>query len=265
VAHSSSWRNDTIRYAGGLAYADVNSTFYLKDIPLDFNLKGGILYQDLKFRLFNSGFFLGGKLLFLETESKFKTSIDEDTEIEVGDIDSRNIGVAAGIMYDSRDNVFTPNRGQLLQMDVWRHDEGLGGDYSYWMGKLKLLSFFQLHQAFVLGLRLEGSAVDGRAPFYAYPYVRLRGIPALRYQGKKAGMIEAEARWNIFPRWAILGFGGAGAVSEDYPSFETKDEIYAGGAGVRYFLMQDLGLWLGLDVARGPEDYYGYITVGQAW
>jgi len=29
--------------------------------------------------------------------------------------------------------------------------------------------------------------------------------------------------------------------------------------------MQDLGLWLGVDVARGPEEAYGYITVGQAW
>jgi len=45
-----------------------------------------------------------------------------------------------------------------------------------------------------------------------------------------------------------------------------KDTIrYAGGAGVRYFMMRDLGLWLGVDVAQGPEDWYAYITVGQAW
>ena len=29
--------------------------------------------------------------------------------------------------------------------------------------------------------------------------------------------------------------------------------------------MQDLGLWLGVDVARGHRDWYTYITVGQAW
>jgi hypothetical protein len=265
VGHSTSWRNDTIRYVGGFAYADVNSTFYVKDYPLDFNLKGAALYQDLKFRLWNSAFFLGGKLLCLQTESEFRVSIDEDTEIELGDIDSRNIGVAADISYDTRDNVFTPNRGELLQLDVWRFDEGLGGDYSYWSGTLQLLSFFQLHPNFVLGLRLEGSGVDGLAPFYAYPWVTLRGIPALRYQGQRVGVIETEARWNIFPRWAILGFAGAGAVDGDSPSFETEQDIYAAGAGVRYFLMRDLGLWLGVDVAHGPEEMYTYITVGQAW
>jgi len=26
--------------------------------------------------------------------------------------------------------------------------------------------------------------------------------------------------------------------------------------GVRYFLMRDMGLWLGIDVACGPEDWY---------
>ncbi len=161
--------------------------------------------------------------------------------------------------------MFTPNHGQLLQLDVWRHDEGFGGDYNYWKTKLMVLSFHELHPRFVLGLRMEASAVDGRAPFYAYPWISLRGIPALRYQGKSAGMVEAEGRWNVASRWAVLGFAGAGVVGGDDPSFETEDDIYAGGMGVRYFMMRDLGLWLGVDVARGPEDWYTYITVGQAW
>ena len=163
--------------------------------------------------------------------------------------------------------MFTPNSGQLLQLDIWRFDEALGGDYDYWKGNLKLLSFYQLHPRFVLGLRVETSTVDGSAPFYAYPWVTLRGIPAMRYQGKSAGEIEIEGRWNIFPRWAIVGFAGTGVVhSREIMDLKiVKDDIFAGGAGVRYFMMRDLGLWLGLDVARGPEEWYGYVTVGQAW
>ena len=264
VAHATSWRQDTIRYAGGLAYADVNSEYYISDRPFDFNLKGSALYQDLKFRLGNSRFLMGGKLLFLQTESQPDEEVGQDTGIEL-DTDSRNIGVAAALSFDGRDNVFTPNRGQLFQFDVWRYDEGFGGDYNYWTGQLKMLSFHQLYPDVVLGLRLEASAVDGMAPFYAYPWIDLRGIPAFRYQGKSVGMLETEIRWNILPRWSILGFAGAGDVGGDDPAFETGDNIYAGGVGARYFMMRDLGLWLGVDVARGPEDWYGYITVGHAW
>ena len=152
-----------------------------------------------------------------------------------------------------------------MRLALWRHDENIGSDYNYWKSDLKALSFHQLHPRFVLGLRLEGSAVDGRPPFYAYPWVSLRGIPALRYQGEKIGMIEVEGRWNILSRWALVGFIGTGGVYGDDPAFETQDDIIAGGVGGRYHLMPDRGLWLGVDVAQGPEDVYLYITVGQAW
>ena len=268
VAHSTSWRQDTIRYAGGMVYTDLKSTYYNSSArSLDFNLEGFGLYQSLNFRLGNSRFFLGGKLLLLETDSQFDITIGEDTEIGADDILASNVGLAASVTYDGRDNVFTPNTGQLLQFDIWRFDEALGGDYDYWRAHLKLLSFYQLHPRFVLGLRVAASTVDGSAPFYAYPYVSLRGIPALRYQGKTVGIVEVEGRWNILPRWAIVGFSGTGAVysREILGSKIVKDGIFTGGAGVRYFLMRDLGLWLGIDVARGPEDLYGYIVVGQSW
>ncbi len=260
VGHSTSWRQDTIRYVGALAYTNVNFSYYIIDQSLDVNLKGAMLYQDLKYRLGKSQFFLGGKLLLMETDSQFDTRPQDD-------IKASNHGVAAAATYDSRDNTFTPNSGQLLEFDLWRFDEALGGDYDYWRANLKLLSFFQLHPRFVLGLRFEADTVDGDAPFYAYPWVTLRGVPAMRYQGKSAGEIEAEGRWNISDRWALLGFAGTGSVhSREISGVKiVKDDIFTYGAGVRYFLMRDMGLWLGADYAQGPEDGYGYITVGQAW
>jgi hypothetical protein len=113
VAHATSWRKDTIRYVGGLAYADVKSEYYILDRPFDFNLKGTALYQDVKFRLGNSRFLVGGKLLFRQTESQFDVTVDQDTAIEAGDIDSRNIGLAVAVSFNGRDNVFTPNRRQM--------------------------------------------------------------------------------------------------------------------------------------------------------
>ena len=261
VGHSTSWRQDTIRYVGALAYTNVNFSYYLLDHSTDVNLKGAMLYQDLKYRLGKSQFFLGGKLLLMETESQFDVLPEEDS------IEASNNGVAAAATYDSRDNTFTPNSGQLLQFDLWRFDEALGGDYDYWRANLQLLSFFQLHRRFVLGLRFEADTVDGDAPFYAYPWVTLRGVPAMRYQGKSAGEIEVEGRYNVSERWGILGFAGTGSVhSREISGVKiVKDDIFTVGAGVRYFLMRDMDLWLGLDYAEGPEDGYGYITVGQAW
>ena len=132
LGHSASWRKDTIRYAGAVAYTDVKSTYYIMDRPLDFGLSGFGIYQDIKFRLGKSPFFFGGKLLFMGTESDFDFTNGENTEITIGDISSQNVGVALEASFDSRDNVFTPNSGQLLKLAVWRHDEALGSDFDYW-------------------------------------------------------------------------------------------------------------------------------------
>ena len=40
IGHSASWRKDTIRYVGALAYADVKSSYHILDRPLDFGLQG---------------------------------------------------------------------------------------------------------------------------------------------------------------------------------------------------------------------------------
>lgn len=265
VGHSHHWRNDSIRYTGGLAYADVYSDIYAKNTPIGFNLVGTGFFQQVGFRLGESNFFLGSKLLWLQTKSAFDVTI-KDTNLSFEDIESSNVGLSLIASYDSRDNTFTPNKGQDLELAIWRYDESLGGDYEYWNTTFKALSFHQLNPGLVLGLRLQTAAVSGRAPFYAYPWVSLRGIPAMRYQGQQAGEIAAELRWDFSSRWAVVGFGGLGAVGpNDDPKTRIDQDIYSVGMGVRYFLMREMGLWLGIDVARGPDEWYPYITIGQAW
>jgi len=45
----------------------------------------------------------------------------------------------------------------------------------------------------------------------------------------------------------------------DAPSRTVK------GLGVRYFAAEKLGIHVGVDVARGPEETYWYLTMGSAW
>jgi hypothetical protein len=175
------------------------------------------------------------------------------------------VGLAVQGFFDSRDTTFTPNRGRFVRFDLWRHDTSLGGDFDYWKAGLKALSFHPLSRDTVLGLRLEGAAASGDPPFWGYPWITLRGIPAMRYQDERVLTAEAELRWNVLPRWAVVGFFGGGATGGDLAQFESQQHVYAGGAGVRFLFAADLGLWVGADIARGPEDDVWYIQVGHAW
>jgi hypothetical protein len=48
-------------------------------------------------------------------------------------------------------------------------------------------------------------------------------------------------------------------------AFSAAKAVVAGGVGVRYLLARKLGLHVGLDLARGPEDTVVYLQVGSAW
>jgi len=265
VGHMNSFKDDHIRFTGIAAWANVNSTFYVADNPIKFNLEGVLAYQETRFRFGDSRWFWGIGLSYLDADTAFRVALPDEAPMELFPSTLTNIGLAGKLAWDSRDNTSMPNKGQLVDLSLWRYDDAIGGDYDYWNGKLKFTSFHPFGEKWVLGLRLEYQATSGDAPFFAYPYVSLRGIPALRYQGDRVVTGEIEGRYNFSPKWAMIGFAGSGKVNSDLPIFDTEQNIYSYGLGARYRIFEVQNIWVGIDIAKGPEDYNWYIQVGQAW
>jgi len=265
VGHMNSFRDDHIRFTGVAALADINSTFYVRDQPFKFNLQGILLYQETRFRISDSSWFLGLGLSYLDADNVFKVELPDEAPIDLLRTQFQNAGLSAKLAWDTRDSTSMPNSGQLIDLALWRYDESVGGDFNYWNAKLKLLSFHQLHEKFVVGLRLDYSIIDGQAPFFAVPWVTLRGIPAMRYQGERVAVAEVEARYHFHPKWAVLAFAGAGDVTSDVPAIDTEQNITSYGLGARFKIFEAQNVWIGIDIARGPEDTNWYIQIGQSW
>jgi hypothetical protein len=266
--HFGSWRDDSIRYVGGLGGASLNLKFYgagnlpiLDQKPLKFNIDGLFLIQEMTFRIMKTNFFIGGRYTFLTTNNTFDLSgaIPGIPEVQ---LDSDDAGLSLIVNYDSRDNILSPNRGHFAQFTAGVHDENLGGDFDYNKITAQSLSWWGVHPDIVLGVRLDGQFNNGRTPFYALPFIQLRGIPALRYQGEDVFVTEVEPRWDFTSRWSLVGFIGAGWAADSVSDFSGSDTKVAGGLGFRYLIARRLGLRAGLDIARGPEDTAIYITVG---
>jgi len=265
VGHMNNWRKDHIRYAGALATARINSKFYVLGLPLKFTLDGAFIFQDIKFRIKDSDFFLGMSLSYLDAKNEFSLDAPGDPPAQVLESDIKDAGLAVRGSYDSRNNTMNPNKGRLVDLGLWRYDDAIGGNYNYWSTKLKALSFHHFHDKFTLGLRLEVSAVDGEPPFFSYPWVKLRGIPAMRYQDELAGAVEVEGRFQLTPKWEVLGFAGKGFTSGDTPIFDNPGNIHNIGVGARYKVIEAQNVWMGLDIAKGNEDWNWYIQVGHPW
>ena len=272
-AHFGVWKNDNVRYTGALARASFNLKFFGLDgssdssqSGLEFNIEANIFLQEIKFRIKDSDFFIGANYLFLDTNNEFKTS---SLPIEIPNIkfDSRSASTTIMLEYDSRDTVFTPNNGISAAIEASLYREALGGDHDFEKYKTHIKYVTQLGKPVVLGLRGELETLDGdiNTPYYEYPFLSMRGIPVMRYQGETVSLAEAELRWNYTFRWSLVFFGGAGkAESVDFlPS--DDDVVYTRGIGMRYFVARRFGAHAGFDIAKGPEDTAFYLTFGQAW
>jgi len=174
-------------------------------------------------------------------------------------------GLGIFVEYDGRNSTFTPTKGLEAHLEYTNYDDNWASDFEYdhYEGTLHHYTPFGDYSS--LGLRLEGEKVSGDPPFFAFPFVDLRGIPAMRYQGQEVLTGEAEYLWGITPRWTLVFFGGV-AKTTSISAFEGGGQtVAAGGLGFRYRLARKLKLQTGLDIARGPEDTSVYITVGSAW
>lgn len=270
--HFGVWKQDRIRYIGALARTSLNMKFYgldsgsgiLGDRPVEFNLEGNLLYQEVKFRLWASDVMLGAQYIFLDTENEFK--LDQILPgLPAVSFSSRSAGLGLVLSYENIDNIFTPNRGLTAEARAVNYDEAWGGDDSFNRFSANLKWYHDLLDNLILGIRLDGAAVSDGAPYYQYPFIEMRGIRAMRYQGEKTILGEAEVRWGFTPRWSLVGFGGVGRAINDNARFNSQETVYTKGAGLRYFLSRRFGLHSGFDVAWGPEETAFYITFGSAW
>jgi outer membrane protein assembly factor BamA len=168
--------------------------------------------------------------------------------------------------FDQRDNPFTPNSGWLGMVEGNFYGEEIGSDTWFQSYRAKTYAYLPLaRQRFVLAGRVDARWANGDIPFYRLPYIDLRGIGSARYQDTRAATFETELRWNMTPRWALIGFVGAGRTWGRRNSFGDAQSQVAQGAGVRYLIARMLGLYVGADYAWGPEDETLYVQVGSAW
>jgi outer membrane protein assembly factor BamA len=268
--HLGHYFEDNLRSQTFYLYADVNIDFYTKnDTAISTNIITPVFYQSLKLRLFDSKIFLGAAYFYTKSD----VSIDNN----VIDFPSKDFKVAYGGLifdYDSRDNTISPNKGNLFNLRLNFYDKALASDYEFQRYLVQDLFYFPITDKFNFDQRFSYEQLSGNeAPFYMYPAVFMRGVPAMRYQGEKSAIYEAQLSWNFNSRWRFLGFIGLAKVfgktnglwETEKINFNEADTIFSRGVGFRYLIAKKFGLRVGIDFANTDEGSAIYIQVGTAW
>jgi hypothetical protein len=271
AGHLGSWLDGRLETVVGFVAASLNLDFHgngadsgFTDQPAHYKLEpiGGIL--EARYRIGRTPYLVGLRYLYSNAQVSFA---GDRVPAEAGarEFESKISGFEPAVTFDSRDNIFTPQRGDLVKIGVGLYDEIFGSSTTYQIASLTLLDFRAVTPRLTFGTNLSGNFSFGDVPFYVRPFVRLRGVEALRYAGEHAAQVEFEARWQCWRRFSLVGFGGAGVAWTNAEHFDRQQEVVSGGAGFRYEVARKYKLHVGLDVAFGPDDPIFYIVFGSAW
>jgi hypothetical protein len=271
AAYLGFWKQDHIRYRGIFGYGDVRLKYYgegggyLEKNPAKFTIKSYFLLQQVIFRVGESKFLLGGRYLF----GKSKVTFLEDSQIpgvNPQDMDFTNSGIGFISEYDNLNNYFSPTKGLRVNLSYNQFLTFLGSDRNFGRLSFHTLYYLPVTKIWISGFRLETLLETGDAPFYMQPFIALRGVPAMRYQGALTALIETEQQVLVTKRWSVVGFAGFGKAYANLDELaENSSTAWSAGAGFRYLLARLFGLRMGVDVARGPEKWAFYVVVGSAW
>ncbi|MEK7694330.1 MAG: BamA/TamA family outer membrane protein, partial [Pseudomonadota bacterium] len=214
-------------------------------------------------RIGNSRWFAGPRYIFFDANATFKFG-QNPSDVTGQGRDQRISAASLVIDYDSRDNIFFPNRGSFAEIETQFARDGIGSTQNYNMYAARGYTWLPLGKSFVLGLRADTRFSTGDVPFFVQPYIDLRGVKKARYQDRNAIATEVELRWDIKPRWSVLGFSGLGKAY-GRQSFSDAENVVSVGMGFRYLIARRLGLAMGLDVAHSKDQNAIYVQVGTAW
>lgn len=263
--------NDRFRYRGGLGSVRLNLDFYGVggQLPgpiqkIGYTLSGFASLQQPMMRLGQSDTFIGLRWTWLDIDASLDLG-GGDTGLPSLQRIKRSSGLGLVLEHDSRDNIFTPNRGILAAAEANFYDQAIGSDNDFQAYRAHVFDYLELRKGTVLGLRADARLARGDVPFYMLPFIDMRGIPAARFQNESVGVLEAELRHDFSARWAGVVFGGVGSAWGLRTSFDEAEKPVAGGVGFRYQIARRLGLWTGMDFAWSTVDRAFYIQVGSAW
>ncbi|MFD0882951.1 hypothetical protein ACFQ2A_23170 [Variovorax dokdonensis] len=266
---SSRWMGGRLRTMVGAAAGQVNIDFYgqragtVEDQKVRYSLQFTGAVAQVNWQLApKSPWAIGLRYVYGDVDPTLREepllpSLAERTRVTIS-------APTAILEYDTRDNVFTPTKGIYAETSWAASREALGASGEFERFQQLLMGWHPLSRDILIGARASYAWASEDTPFFLLPYVFLRGVPAMRYQGEEVASLEMEGRWRFAGRWSAVAFAGFGAThSRD--RFASSQNVASGGFGIRYTLARKFGLDVGLDVAHSPGTDAVYLVVGSGW
>lgn len=243
------------------------------DLPADFIEKYDATFPRIRLNLSRKvgpGLFVGLRYAFDDfTFTKVEPGGLLAQKLVAGSDGGRVSGIGLGLNYDTRNSLFFPSNGWLV--DAGGYGEGAisGSEFRYSRWSVDASKYWPIGKSGVLAV--NGAAVfsAGEVPFHQMPVIggtkRLRGYFEGKYRDKNLLILQAEFRQPLFWRLGAVGFGGAGLVGPSVSGLDFKNTRPHAGFGLRLQLDRAQKINIRADYGWGYRSRGFYLTFGEAF
>jgi outer membrane protein assembly factor BamA len=178
-------------------------------------------------------------------------------------------GLGLIYVWDTRDNVFFPNKGGLLQMKFLFYTKDLGSDYAFNWIEIDSRRYWAFNPDQVIAFQLFVDAVGGDPPFYELPALggprKMRGYFQGRYRDYNFFTVQVEYRQYVWRRLGFVAFFSIGDVASEITQFQVQHLKKSYGVGIRFLFNKEKKINLRADIGIGKDTSGIYFGMEEAF
>lgn len=200
--------------------------------------------------------------------------IETETEGELssgtiaGSTSSFLSGAGLVLNYDSRNNLFFPDKGHYIETVLFANGKYLGSDFNFSKFYLDARTYIGIKKS-VIAFNFLGEFTSGTAPFNQLSYIggsfKMRGIFEGRYKDNHSMVLQGEYRCPLFWRLKAALFASYGMVGADLDDFKPNNFKLSYGIGLRVLVNKKEKIHLRFDAGFGKGTSGYYVTIGEAF
>ena len=187
----------------------------------------------------------------------------------VGANGGRVSGVGLSVNYDTRDLLFFPSKGWVVEGQLYTEGSYSGSDFSYQRLAVDAARYFPVGKNGVLAFNGVISLATNGIPFHQMPVIggtkKMRGYFEGTYRDANLLMLQSEYRFPVFKRFGGVVFGGLGEVSDRADNWRFDFVRYNLGTGIRFTMDKAQKINIRADYGIGYKSSGFYLTIGEAF
>lgn len=183
---------------------------------------------------------------------------------------STSAGLGPIIIFDKRDNQFSPQKGWFAEAGIRFHDKFLGANFNFTQYNFDIRRYIVTTNKAIIALHATATLNDGNVPFLEKVKMGndkiMRGYFAGRFRDYEFIAAQAEYRYPLSKSIVLACFMSAGQTAPTINSLNTNDFQTSAGGGIRYLVNKDKRLYVRFDAGYTQKGNWGfYLNLGDAF